>query len=73
MKGEFEPLSRPLKLEQRLLKQPQITDRYVAFVSEYEQMGLTKPTDINPLNMKRRLLYLKTQFVPRSKHFSSRL
>ena len=27
----------------------------------------------NPLNMKRRLLYLKTQFVPRSKHFSSRL
>jgi hypothetical protein len=29
--------------------------------------------DINPLNTKRRLLYLKTQFVPRSKHFSSRL
>ena len=28
---------------------------------------------INPLNMKRRLLYLKTQFVPHSKHFSSRL
>ena len=28
---------------------------------------------INPLNMKRRLLYLKTQFVSRSKHFSSRL
>ena len=28
---------------------------------------------INPLNMKRRMLYLKTQFVPRSKHFSSRL
>ena len=26
-----------------------------------------------PLNTKRRLLYLKTQFVPRSKHFSSRL
>ena len=25
------------------------------------------------LNTKRRLLYLKTQFVPRSKHFSSRL
>ena len=30
-------------------------------------------TIINPLNMKRRLLYLKTQFVPRSKHISSRL
>ena len=28
---------------------------------------------INPLNTKLRLLYLKTQFVPRSKHFSSRL
>ena len=27
----------------------------------------------NPLNTKRRLLYLKTQFVPRSKHFSSPL
>ena len=29
--------------------------------------------DINPLNTKGRLLYLKTQFVPRSKRFSSRL
>jgi hypothetical protein len=28
---------------------------------------------INTLKTKRRLLYLKTQFVPRSKHFSSRL
>ena len=28
---------------------------------------------VNPLNMKRRLLYLKTHFVPSSKHFSSRL
>ena len=30
-------------------------------------------TVFNPLNTKRGLLYLKTQFVPRSKHFSSRL
>ena len=30
-------------------------------------------TSINPLNTKRRLLYLKTHFVPHSKHFSSRL
>ena len=30
-------------------------------------------TLFNPLKTKRRLLYLKTQFVPRSKHFSSRL
>ena len=29
--------------------------------------------DIKPLKTKRRPLYLKTQFVPRSKHFSSRL
>jgi len=28
---------------------------------------------LNPLQTKRRLLYLKTQFVPRSEHFSSRL
>ena len=27
----------------------------------------------NPLNTKHRLLYLKTQFVPRSTHFSSQL
>ena len=27
---------------------------------------------VNPLNTKCRLLYLKTQFIPRSKHFSSR-
>ena len=27
----------------------------------------------NPLKTKRRLLYLKTQFVPRSKHYSTRL
>ena len=28
---------------------------------------------VNPVKMKRRLLYLNTQFVPRCKHFSSRL
>jgi len=28
---------------------------------------------IYPLKTKSRLLYLKTQFVPRSKHYSSRL
>ena len=30
-----------------------------------------QPTSFNLLNTKRRLLYLKTQFVPRSKHFIS--
>jgi len=31
------------------------------------------PLTLNPLQTKRRLLYLKTQAVPRCKHFSSRL
>jgi hypothetical protein len=30
-------------------------------------------SSLNPLKWKRRLLCLKTQFVPRSKHLSSRL
>ena len=29
--------------------------------------------NVNPLKAKNRLLYSKTQFVPRSKHFSTRL
>jgi len=29
--------------------------------------------ELNPLKTKRRLLYLKTHFIPRSKHLSSRL
>ena len=45
---------------------------------EYHNMNMTLKDQssnsfFNPLNTKRRLLYLKTQFVPRSKHFSSRL
>jgi len=31
------------------------------------------PTNINPLQTNGRLLYLKTQFLPLCKHFSSRL
>ena len=34
---------------------------------------ITKNFPFNPLNTKRRLFYFKAQFVPRSKHFSSRL
>jgi len=34
---------------------------------------MTYITMINPLKPKRRPLYLKTQSVPRSKHFTSRL
>ena len=42
----------------------------VPFLYNYELWAVL---NINPLNTKRRLFYLKTQFVPRSKHFSSRL
>ena len=38
------------------------------FKKEYSQ-----PQLVNPLKTNRRLLYLKTQFVPRSKHISSQL
>jgi len=34
---------------------------------------ITKTLFFNPLKTKRSPLYLKTQSVPRSKHFSSRL
>jgi len=33
----------------------------------------TQGENVNPLHTKRRPLYLKTQFLPRCKHFSSRL
>jgi hypothetical protein len=40
------------------------------YISEITNLRLP---DINPLKTKRRPLYLKTQSVPRCKHFSSRL
>ena len=48
------------------------------YKTEYCMQLIHKPhknlvLKINPLKTKRRQLYLKTQFVPRSKHFSSRL
>ena len=45
---------------------------YVAQVAFCSQKN-KKHININPLQTKRRPLYLKTQSVPRSKHFSSRL
>jgi hypothetical protein len=43
--------------------------------SQYTVSQLTKPSvlRVKPLHTKRRTLYLKTQSVPRCKHFSSRL
>ena len=38
-----------------------------------ECLIMAKEQYFNPLKAKRRPLYLKTQFVPRSKHFSTRL
>ena len=43
------------------------------FIHTARYILVAKNVRINPLKTKRRLLYLKTQFVPRSKHFSSRL
>ena len=40
---------------------------------ELKRPNILYPVSFNPLNTKRRLPYLKTQFVPRSKNFSSRL
>ena len=47
------------------------TDSTVFFLLQFVHDNTN--SSINPLKTKRRLLYLKTQFVPRSKHFSSRL
>ena len=45
------------------------------YVGNYEDILLLEDemtVEFNPLNTKRRPLYLNTRFVPRSKHFSSR-
>ena len=56
-----------MRLKHEYLKQP--TNRVTKL---YRTMQCQHPnSDINPLNTKRRPLYLKTQFVPRSKHFIS--
>ena len=39
-------------------------------LAEGKEMGLLKRGGFNHLKTKRRLLYLKTQFVPRSEHFN---
>jgi hypothetical protein len=42
-----------------------VSVRFILFISAAQQL--------QPIKTKRRLIYLKTQFVPRSKHFSCRL
>ena len=47
---------------------------YIFYTEEFPAILLyARDQYINPLKTKSRLLYLKTQFVPRSKHISSRL
>ena len=43
------------------------------YITSHINISIRVNIKVNPLKTKRRLLYLKTQFVPRSKHFSSRL
>ena len=47
--------------------------QFLQYVWWYILWVLVFATNFNPLKTKRRLLYLKTQFVPHSKHFTSRL
>jgi hypothetical protein len=42
-------------------------------MSRYKRSTKKDWKNINPLKTKRKLFHLKTQFLPRSKHFSSRL
>ena len=62
----------------------EIADKYRICLFSYTYLSKIPPTRVlllsryalnsfNPLKTKRKQLYLKTQFVPRSKHFSSRL
>ena len=59
----------------RLLKIKRYTIHVIGLEQNFPQKRETKRITMyfSPLNTKRRLLYLKTQFVPRSKHFSSLL
>jgi hypothetical protein len=58
---------------------PFVGKHRISILLQFCQCGVEKAlrvmtvSSINALNTKRRPLYLKTQFVPRSKHFSSRL
>ena len=51
---------------------PKISHQWL-HVPLWDSVNLIWSSLLNLLNTKRRPLYLKTQFVPRSKHFSSRL
>lgn len=62
MKSDSEPrcesfelaMSKLLKLEQRLFEQPQIRDRYIAFMSECKEWGHMMPGDVVEEEAKRK-------------------
>jgi len=47
--------------------------QFVAFLNQANSVHTLPYSFFNLLKTKSRLLYLKAQFVPRCKHFSSRL
>ena len=72
---EIMPLGRPTRRWENYINiSLKETNGGLWLVTQYKRHseGLNH-SSINPLNTKCKLLYLKTQFVPRSKHFSSRL
>jgi hypothetical protein len=67
--GQNQPATRQFESEQKI---PTDLPNLISFTNQKLRNGNHK-RNFNPLKTKRRLLYLKTQFVPRSKHFSSGL
>jgi hypothetical protein len=64
----------PVSVYKRMLLWfPRLPSCYCMLLMQLHPTSPPSQVLINPLNTKRRLLYLKTQFVPLSKHFSSRL
>jgi len=61
------------KFNSENLKSPEISSAYRKELNEYLASHVDDNDEINPLKPKRRPLYLKTQSVPRCKHFSSGL
>ena len=71
-KTESQLKPKGLNLRQKKFLTDLLTKFYGHWIDENIYSSLTYVL-FNPLNTKRRLLYLRNQFVPRSKHFSSRL
>jgi hypothetical protein len=53
----------------QILARSMIMNKLLNSASEVSESCVIFYAEFNPLKMNRRLLYLKTQFVPRSRHF----